>query len=191
VAQRDNRRALVIIDMGRSVLEGKIAKMREEDPSLGAYLHQRLHEVVLPNLVKLAGHFRAKGEPVVIVNWASYRTMYAELSPLDGDVVVKKESRGAFATSDLDEQFKRRGVTTCVFTGADSAVCVSSTLRGAIDRGYKTMLVTDASLSSNPQMHEAEAQVLGYNGVAIVTTAEALGESAAGDADQNGETEIN
>lgn len=174
----EERAALIIIDMGQSVLEGKIRQMAETDAPTAGVVGRWLHEQVLPNLVKLAAHFRATGRPVVFVNWASYRTMYPQLQPLEGDVVVKKQSRGAFPTSDLDAQLKELGVTTCVFTGADSAVCVSSTLRGAIDRGYKAVLVTDASLSSNPLMHEAEAQVLAYNGASIVTTAQLLGEPA-------------
>jgi len=46
-------------------------------------------------------------------------------------------------------------VDTVVITGAETDICVLATALGAIDRGYRVVLVTDAVCSSSDQTHDA------------------------------------
>ena len=50
---------------------------------------------------------------------------------------------------------RRSGVDTLVVTGAETDVCVLATVLGAIDLGYRTVVVTDALGSSSDESHDA------------------------------------
>jgi nicotinamidase-related amidase len=47
------------------------------------------------------------------------------------------------------------GVDTLVITGGETDVCVLATVLGAIDRGFRVALVTDAVCSSQDETHDA------------------------------------
>ncbi|MFK0691706.1 cysteine hydrolase family protein [Mesorhizobium sp. IMUNJ 23033] len=49
----------------------------------------------------------------------------------------------------------RRGIDTLVITGGETDVCVLATVLGAIDLGYRVVLVTDALCSSSDATHDA------------------------------------
>jgi len=55
----------------------------------------------------------------------------------------------------LDELLRGSGVDTLVVTGGETDVCVLGTVLGAIDRGFRVILVTDAICSSADQTHDA------------------------------------
>jgi nicotinamidase-related amidase len=42
-----------------------------------------------------------------------------------------------------------------VITGGETDICVLATVLGAIDRGFRTIIVTDAICSSADQTHDA------------------------------------
>ena len=57
--------------------------------------------------------------------------------------------------ADFDAALRRSGVDTLVVTGAETDVCVLATVLGAIDLGYRTVVVTDALGSSSDESHDA------------------------------------
>jgi nicotinamidase-related amidase len=57
--------------------------------------------------------------------------------------------------NDLDGALRARGVDTLVVTGGETDVCVLATVLGAVDRGYRVVVVTDALCSSSDETHEA------------------------------------
>jgi nicotinamidase-related amidase len=48
-----------------------------------------------------------------------------------------------------------KGVTTLVITGAETDVCVLATVLGAVDRGFRVIVVEDALCSSFDAGHDA------------------------------------
>jgi nicotinamidase-related amidase len=56
---------------------------------------------------------------------------------------------------DLHTNLKQRSIDTLVVSGAETDVCVLSTVLGAIDRGYRVVIATDAVCSSSDQTHDA------------------------------------
>ena len=48
-----------------------------------------------------------------------------------------------------------RDIDTLVITGGETDVCVLATVLGAIDFGYRVVLVTDALCSSSDATHDA------------------------------------
>jgi nicotinamidase-related amidase len=52
-------------------------------------------------------------------------------------------------------QLRDAGVDTLVITGGETDVCVFATMLGAIDWGFRVILVTDALCSSADETHDA------------------------------------
>jgi nicotinamidase-related amidase len=61
--------------------------------------------------------------------------------------------------SDLHQQLRGAGIGTIIITGGETDVCVLSTVLGAIDWGFRVILVTDAVCSSADETHDAMMNV--------------------------------
>src|SRR5215472_12732527 len=77
------------------------------------------------------------------------------LTPRSGEVILNKLSAGSFATTGLEQRLRHQGVDSVIVTGVSSDVCVATTAREAADRGFRTILVSDACTTLSQQMHQA------------------------------------
>ena len=68
-----------------------------------------------------------------------------ELAPEPGDLVVYKHRFSGFFETDLDALLKSRGISTLVFTGCTTSVCVESTIKDAMFRDYHCLLLEDCT----------------------------------------------
>ena len=57
--------------------------------------------------------------------------------------------------TELEERLRARDVDTLVITGVETDVCVLAAVLGAVDRGYRVVLPTDALCSSSDRTHDA------------------------------------
>lgn len=55
----------------------------------------------------------------------------------------------------FEDLLKSRGADTVIVTGGETDVCVLGTVLGAVDRGLRTVVVTDAVCSSSDESHDA------------------------------------
>jgi biuret amidohydrolase len=79
-----------------------------------------------------------------------------ELQPRAGELVVAKNSNGAFNSSPIDQLLQNMGITGLVIVGVITEGCVESTAREAADRGYDCILVEDGCASDlGREPHEA------------------------------------
>ena len=69
--------------------------------------------------------------------------------------VVDKPAYSAFYLSGLGAFLQDKGVRCLVVTGAETDVCVLSTVLDAVDRGFRVVIVEDALCSSSDTGHEA------------------------------------
>ena len=69
--------------------------------------------------------------------------------------VIDKPAYSAFFCSELDGFLRQKSVRTLVVTGAETDICVLSTVLDAVDRGYRVVIVEDALCSSSDAGHEA------------------------------------
>ncbi|HWA92421.1 MAG TPA: cysteine hydrolase family protein [Rhizomicrobium sp.] len=65
------------------------------------------------------------------------------LAPRAGEDVTVKHRGSAFHGTDFDAKLKAAGIDTLVVCGMQSEYCVDSAVRGAVERGYKVVLVGD------------------------------------------------
>lgn len=68
-----------------------------------------------------------------------------ELAPKSGDVVIYKNRFSGFYQTDLDAILKRMGIRHLVVTGCTTSVCVDSTIRDAVFRDYRCVLLADCT----------------------------------------------
>ena len=61
--------------------------------------------------------------------------------------------------TDLHQQLRGANVDTIIITGGETDVCVLATMLGAIDWGFRVILVTDALCSSTDETHDAMMNV--------------------------------
>lgn len=69
--------------------------------------------------------------------------------------VVDKRLYSPWFDTNLDASLRARNVETLVVTGAETDVCVLASVLGAVDLGYRVIVVTDAICSSSDETHDA------------------------------------
>lgn len=87
-----------------------------------------------------------------------------ELKPLNREVVIDKPGYGAFYRTHLDTLLEQHGIRRLILCGLTTEVCVHSTLREAVDRGYQCITVGDASAASNPNLQQAALDIISVEG---------------------------
>ncbi|MGW4569088.1 isochorismatase family protein [Streptomyces sp. NPDC004561] len=159
----DPRTALVVIDLQRGIVG------TPTQPHSGAD--------VVARSVELAGAFRARNLPVVLVRVSfaadgadampgrteqqggraafpeGWDVIVDELSGHAGDIHVTKHNWSALFGTDLDVQLRRRGITQIVLTGVSTSIGVESTARDAYAHGYHVTLATDAMADRSAEAH--------------------------------------
>jgi nicotinamidase-related amidase len=70
-------------------------------------------------------------------------------------VVMDKPVYSPFSGSHLPRHLAERGADAVIVTGAETDVCVLATVLGAVDHGFRVVLVTDAVCSSSNAGHDA------------------------------------
>ncbi|RMI35908.1 isochorismatase family protein [Streptomyces triticirhizae] len=138
--------ALLVIDMQRDVV---------------AAAHRR--DEVIARINFLLDRARAEGVPVVWVQHSDADMpidsegwrFVPELVRRDDEPLVHKRFGDSFEATELEEVLAERGVGRLVVTGAQTDVCVRSTLHGGLVRGYDVTLVGDAHTAEDRSAHGA------------------------------------
>jgi nicotinamidase-related amidase len=130
---------------------------------------------VVANSARLAEAFRALGAPVVYVRVdlndflkipvdepfnlgnTPLPAIASEIAPSagfqPGDILLTKRHWGAFAGTDLEQQFKSRGIDTVVLTGISTNGGVESTARQGTGLGFGFVVVEDACSGQDGEQH--------------------------------------
>jgi len=146
------------------------------------YFYDRIDNAVIPNIKKLLDLFRQNDLKVLYTTMGcekedmsdlpeTWRIAYPkigynksrpgtkefeireEIKPQKGEPVILKKSSGAFATSNLHQILQDMGIDTLIITGVESDCCLYNTAIEANDRGYKVIVVDDASTTLTETGH--------------------------------------
>ena len=63
--------------------------------------------------------------------------------------------------TDLLQRLRDRQSDTLVVSGGETDMCVLATILGAVDLGFRTVLVRDAVCSSSDESHESMLELFG------------------------------
>jgi nicotinamidase-related amidase len=107
---------------------------------------------VIANINKLIDRARAEDVPVVWIQHSddnlprdSENWQYVpELTRRESEPLVHKTYGDSFEETDLEAVLAERKVGRLIVTGAQTDMCIRSTLHGALVRGYDATLVSDA-----------------------------------------------
>lgn len=75
--------------------------------------------------------------------------------------VIDKKVYSPWLGSDLAARLRARGCDTLLVTGGETDMCVLATMLGAVDYGYRTVLVRDAVCSTSDEAHDAMLDLFG------------------------------
>ncbi|MEE8133283.1 MAG: cysteine hydrolase [Nitrososphaerales archaeon] len=93
-----------------------------------------------------------------------------ELNPNKEDHVVIKRRDSAFQDTELDLWLSSSLTDTIIFCGADTSVCVDSSIRDAFNKGYDVIVLSDAVASMHPDYHTATLETIKEWYGLVVTT---------------------
>ena len=95
------------------------------------------------------------GEVVFPARTDPWSRIVEPLAPRPEEVVINKTTYSAFTSTGLEGLLRNLQIQTLVLGGLISNRCVETTARDATDRGYRVILVEDASATYSPEMHTA------------------------------------
>lgn len=179
-------KALIIVDMLKDFVDGKLANPRaagiiEPLKSLLDYARENGWVVVFSNdahrpddpELKVWGEHAMEGDPGAQV--------IAALAPQEGEkeLISPKRSYGAFDNTGLDEQLKALGVDEVVITGQHTHICVRHSSYGALIRGYDVIVPRDAvcAFEGVDESEALEYLKMAY-GAAVTTVSELMEKTA-------------
>jgi maleamate amidohydrolase len=90
--------------------------------------------------------FSDAGSPLVAI--------CSEVAPRTGETVLSKNDASAFSEGELERLLRPAGVEWLVVAGVWTEACVAATVRDAIPRGFRVLLVKDACGSGTVAMHQ-------------------------------------
>lgn len=134
--------ALLVIDVQKGLFEKSTPIYRAEQ--------------LLANINTLIAKARRGGIPVIFIQHSSERILekgsdgwqlHPEMKPLPKELVIHKLHGNAFEGTDLWEELEKRNVRKVIATGLVTHGCVKATCLGALDEGYKVVLVSDGHSS--------------------------------------------
>lgn len=79
--------------------------------------------------------------------------VHAAVAPRPDEPVITKLRVSAFAGSDLEVLLRAQEINTLVLSGIATSGVVLSTLREAADRDYGLVVLSDACLDADPEVH--------------------------------------
>ena len=142
-ANRLTESVLIIIDAQREYVDGKLP-LEGIDASLkeASLLLERARKSGTPVIHVV--HKAKPGSPLFNTN-GPYVEIAKPVTPTAGEAIVVKTLPNAFAGTSLEEQLARIGRKKLIVIGYMTHMCVSSTVRAALDRGYGTTIVAKAT----------------------------------------------
>lgn len=112
--------------------------------------------------------------PVLSVVGTEDHAIIEQLAPRPDEIVLNKVTRSAFTSTGLDQMLRNLGIDGLVMTGVTTNACVGMTACDAADRGYRVMIVEDATAAPSPVLHEAMLLNFAYLFGHVRTTNEVL-----------------
>lgn len=164
-----NRSAVVVIDMANDFVfpSGVIADAGGPD-------YQRLAQAIIPTLRRVLNAARQAGIQVIyttdahtpgdseLKKWPPHAmkgTWQAEivpdLVPSPEDIVLEKTTYSPFASTDLEDILRERGITRLYITGLHTDCCARHASGDAFQKGYDLVWITDALQAFTEQAHQA------------------------------------
>jgi ureidoacrylate peracid hydrolase len=104
------------------------------------------------------------------------------LRPGPGEIVIEKLGFSAFFDTPLEAALRRMAVQRLVLAGVTTSICVESTVRDAVQHGFETYVVRDATAEWDSARHARSLDQLAYAFARVVGLDELVAAWSAGEA---------
>lgn len=94
------------------------------------------------------------------------------IAPLAGEKTYRKVRVGAMSTTDLEADLRSNGISNLILCGIATGGVVLSTVRDAADKDYRLIVLKDACIDADPQVHEVLVEKLFPRQATVVTVEE-------------------
>lgn len=84
----------------------------------------------------------------------------AECLPLPEETIIDKPGFGSFYRTDLEAILRGKGIEAVILFGVTTQCCVASTMREAVDRGFRCLTVEDACAATTKDLHDAAISLI-------------------------------
>ena len=88
--------------------------------------------------------------------------IHPSIAPIEGEIVVQKQTPDAFHETSLHHELKSKGIKRLIIAGLQTEYCVDTTCRRAFTLGYDVILVSDAHSTWNSP-HLSAQQVIDHH----------------------------
>jgi maleamate amidohydrolase len=178
------RPALVIVDFVVGFADpahfggGNIGPAIAETVRLLAFARQRHWPIAHTRVVYAddgsdAGVFTLKAPSLrKLTETSPLSQIVPELTPLPGELVIRKQGASAFFDTNLAGWLAFRRVDTVVVTGCTTSGCVRATVVDAMQNNFRTVCVTDCVGDRALAPHEANLFDMGQKYADLMTRAE-------------------
>ncbi len=158
---------------------------RNLDKELPDWFLHRLQETVIPTIQNVLALFRDKQALVIHTKYCSLMPNYSDLplmcqlgnfiyekpiiaspespdsefepslKPLPNEMVIIKSACNAFEDTTLEKILRRNGIDTIVIAGIFTNMCITGTARSAFDKGFDSLVISDACGDMTQDLHES------------------------------------
>ena len=119
-----------------------LARRVGDDPGTGRHYYQPWRDMTIeqlgPDMVRLLPELEALAPPATVIDKIRYSPWYR---------------------TELAALLRHRQTDMLIVSGGETDVCVIATVLGAIDRGYRVIVVTDGLCSSSDTAHDAALRI--------------------------------
>ncbi|KAE9448857.1 hypothetical protein C3L33_19242, partial [Rhododendron williamsianum] len=112
----------------------------------------------------------------LVIDGTPEAELMPELDRRPNDAVVEKSTYGAFTGTRLEERLRELGVEEVIVTGVMTNLCCETTAREAFVRGFRVFFSTDATATSEVELHEASLKNLAF-GFAYLVDCQRIGDA--------------
>jgi len=174
-------KAILVIDMIEDFVTGKLGSERAK--------------TIIPKIKNLIDRARKRKVPVIYVCdshlkedpeiqiWGQHAMkgtqgsrIVEELRPERSDLVLEKRSYDAFHGTKLDQELKKRGIKSLVFTGVTTNICIQNSVADAFFRGYEVVVAEDCVQAPTEEDHKRGLEYMKkIYGAKILSSKEVLG----------------
>jgi nicotinamidase-related amidase len=148
--------ALVIIDAQGEYRSGRVAL-----PGI---------EPALARIADLLARARSSGAPIFhVAQIGQQGTLFdpttergailPQAAPVSGEPLIMKRLPNAFAGTELHERLQQSGRRTLILAGFMTHMCIGASARAALDLGYQTSVIADATATRALPAHDGGAPI--------------------------------
>lgn len=158
---------------------------RNLDKELPDWFLNRVQQTIIPTIQKTLALFREKQALVIHTKYCTLMQNYSDLpimcqlgnmlydkpiiaspdspesefeptlKPLDNELVIIKSACNSFEGTALEKILRRNGIETLVITGIFTNMCITGTARSSFDKGFDSLVISDACGDMTEELHES------------------------------------